>query len=313
MTSPTAVLLERARRHGLTPVFPQAQWVQESGHVLVWRRWVDEPNTWVWSPIEGEPLGPKYPEEEPALRAALDWLDLQHPKRAWRPAPWAPVAEAVRLLRLVQGYLLDESRYANPSTPEAMERASLAVALLTEAALGPHRATSPEQALSLILDLADDRGGELGEGLREQLRRMLQSRPDEAVQIVSSLKIAAPWSEGQRVSVGHASEIDQLQIVAEVHEVTGGWTVTVDGELLEDGEGPLLWPSEAAAEAAADVLLVEEGWALAGGATPVPEAPEAEPAPWCAGCNGSGQTVSPWSRYGAPSTCQACAGSGRAA
>jgi hypothetical protein len=122
-------------------------------------------------------------------------------------------------------------------------------------------AQAPNAADDLLLLMGEDAEG--------AVLRYLAERPDAAVRIVASLKLAGPWSDGQRVSVGHGSDIDQLLIVAEVHEVTGGWTVTVDGEPLEDGEGAMFWVSEEAAQAAADWTLIEEGWSLAGGAVPL--------------------------------------------
>jgi hypothetical protein len=143
--------------------------------------------------------------------------------------------------------------------------------------------------------MAGDRGGELGEGLREQLRRVLQARPDEAVQLVASLKIAGPWSDGQRVSVGHASEIDQVQIVAELEESEGEWIAVADGMPVPNGELPA-WPTERAAMAAVDRVLLREGWALAGGPVALCEhcdhgrvGPEGGIGDSCPHCGGTGR------------------------
>lgn len=266
MTALPAELHERARRQGLDQREGGCWW---SGNTQV--VWGSDREGWVWCPpwerISHSSV--PYPTEAPALRACLDWLDLQEPGKAWRPVPWAPVVAVLKVLRGIR-VALNEA----PSIAARAEGNQLQIAIwqLEQATLGPNMASTPEQALALLLDLAGDRGGPLGPELLEQLRRVLQARPDEAVQLVSALQIAGPWRDGRRVSVGHASEIDQLQIVVEVREVTGGWSLTVEGEVLGDGESDLNWLDEQAAQAAADDLLNEEGkWALAGGATPAPE------------------------------------------
>lgn len=284
MTALPAELLERARRHGLT-CDDRGRWLNADGIGVHYLR---NDGSWQWSLASGRRSLANgrlvYRKEDPgaeaaALQAALAWFDTQHPDKAWKPEPWAPIVEALRLLRPVLREFMPEAVTASERLDAQGMAVNLgqAIADLERAALGPNMASAPEQALSLLLDLAGDRGGELGEGLREQLRRVLQARPDEAVQLVSSLEIAGPWKDGQRVSVGHASEIDQLRLWAWVREVTGGWRAVVDGETIGDGEEPILFASEQAAQAAVDEELLERGLPLAGG-----------PVVLCTECQGEG-------------------------
>ncbi len=90
MTVP-ADLAQRAERHGLERA-PNG-WFrtgQPQGVVVYpWSRG-HEGQGWAWSSPTGRDCI-EYPTEESALRAALDWLDTQHPERAHRPEPSAQV------------------------------------------------------------------------------------------------------------------------------------------------------------------------------------------------------------------------------
>jgi hypothetical protein len=278
MTALPQDLLERARRHGL--VRADNGWFRTGlPGVVVCPPFRDSSfRGWSWSPPREDggawATADGYPTEEAALRACLDWFDLQAPDLAWKPAPWAPVVEVLRRLRGSCETLAEAPSIAAHAEAESLQEA---IALLEQATLGPNMASTPEQALSLLLDMAGDRGGELGEGLREQLRRVLQARPDEAIEIVDNLNIGGLWCDGERYAIAGGTDIGETELLARVIEVTGGWTAEVRGERLEDGEGPMLWGSEKAAQAAADAQLLEEGIALAGG-----------PVVLCSECRGEG-------------------------
>jgi hypothetical protein len=97
----------------------------------------------------------------------------------------------------------------------------------------------------------------------EDLRARLQVEPDLAVEVVAGLRVAGPWVDGARWPIGLGG-MDPLGMVEPVRLPggcrTGEYAIAVP-PLLNDAH-----PSEADAQAYVDAALVDDGWALAGGA-----------------------------------------------
>jgi hypothetical protein len=285
----SAELLERARRHGLERESdPLCQWFpavpdedREWRRSLVWQVREGE-QRWCWLPTEYRETGathsaPEYPAEEPALRAALDWLDTQHPERAHKPEPWGPVVEAVRVLRSIQAPVV---------VPTLRHQVREVIGLLERAVLGPIAPLTSEQALLALVDLRLDQG-ELGVQLRRRLRQVLQLHPDEAVILVDNLRIAGRWDRDQRYALQHAAETGETELVGHVWQVDeDAWRADVEGEEL-DNDDTNVFPTRGHALAAVDAALLARGYALAGGAVRVPEdQPATGP---CQVCEGVGE------------------------
>jgi hypothetical protein len=285
MTALPADLLERARRHGLTPT-EQFGWVNEDRRTLV--AWLGG-GLWGW----GRPGTPgayllPWKGQERALAACLDWLDEQYPERAWPPAPWAPVVEAIALLRPVRDWLNTgpDVGYGPRAFRDVEQELGQAQALLEASLVGPRAPEELEDTLQVLVDLQLQKRGELGESLLDAVRRMLQAHPDEAIELVGTLKIAGPWESGERHALHHHADIGETELLAHVYEAFGepGWQAEVEA-MPELNGTEALFPSERAAMAAADGRLKREGYGLGGGA-----------ALRCGRCNSEGL----------PQGCEAC-------
>lgn len=267
-----AELLERAKRHGLEQR-EGGFWCTGNTQV-VW----GSGNRWVWCPAEERisSSSPPYPSPAHALRTCLDWLDTQHPKLAWKPVPWAPVVAVLATLRRVHGELTEA-----PSIAARSEASSLQAAIeqLERAVLGPSTVATLEDGLRVLVDLRLEQG-ELGEALREQLRRVLQAHPDEALKVVHELRVAGRWTDRARFLLqGPDFPIGDGVVVGDVDPTPDGWTAeALSGPLTNERMGGL-WPSEQAAMAAVDGALLRAGFGLAGGAVQAPVAEPAAPAP----------------------------------
>jgi hypothetical protein len=272
VTALPAELLERALHHGLIRI--DGRWRTASRDVV----WGAEARAlWVWCPPDHRisSVSVEYPSEESALRAALDWLDLQDPERAWKPAPWAPVVTVLRTLRGSCESLSEAPSIAAHAEAENLQEA---IDLLEGALFGARRPASFEETLLVLIDYRLSQGS-LGEELLDRLRLALQTHPDEAIELVDNLKIAGEWWCNERHALQHAAQTGDTELVGHVFEASDepGWLAEVEGLPLPNG-ARATFPTERAAKAAVDALLQIEGYGLGGG-----------PVLRCRGCGSDGQ------------------------
>lgn len=319
--TPGQVLHERARRQGLEQREGGCWW---SGNTQV--VWGSDREGWVWCPpwerISHSSV--PYSKQEPALRAALDWLDEQRPERAWAPSPGAKLAEVVGLLREAQ----QASRYTgHPSTGVVSDFVSQALALLGSLALPS--ASDESAVLAVAWDYALHRGG-----LSAEAQRALVAAVRHHPEVVGEARLLGPW-------IPHGSIKDDPEPWAfyrfpafgleKVLEVRSEYPISNPGEewvvVIDDERLPEVYETPEEAREAADRTARDQGWwPMAGiqepfGGEEEPEEPlernqfPEEPTATipCSVCLGDGRVRGTFGALDTWEACGHCAGTGRRA